>query len=170
MAAPEPDRSVWVPAYVGLGSNLGDSRVLLARALEAIAAFPDTRCVIASALYRSVPFGPVEQGAFVNAAAGLLTRLSPPDLLNRLRSLERALGRAEARVRWGPREIDLDLLVHGETRLSTEALNLPHPGIPERDFVLYPLRDIAPQLRIPGMGVVADLAAHVSNRGIERLD
>jgi 2-amino-4-hydroxy-6-hydroxymethyldihydropteridine diphosphokinase len=112
----------------------------------------------------------VEQGAFINAVAGVVTRQSPTDLLRRLRALERQLGRAESRVRWGPREIDLDLLVHGEYTLSCDELTLPHPGIPERDFVLYPLRDIAPELHIPGMGRVVDLAARVANRGIERLD
>jgi len=125
---------------------------------------------VSSSHYRTVPFGPVEQGAFINAVAGVVTRQSPLDFLQALRSLERQLGRAETRVRWGPREIDLDLLVHGEETLTTQELTLPHVGIPERDFVLYPLRDIAPQLHIPGMGKVAELAARVADRGIERLD
>lgn len=161
---------LWQPAYVGLGSNLGDSRGVLRRAIEAISSFPDTRIVLTSPHYRTVPFGPVEQGAFINAVAGVMTRRSPLEFLQALRSLERQLGRAETRVRWGPREIDLDLLVHGEETLATPELTLPHVGIPERDFVLYPLRDIAPQLHIPGMGRVAELAARVADRGIERLD
>jgi len=163
-------RALWQPAYVGLGSNLGDSRGFLRRAIEAIGSFPDTRLIVTSSHYRTVPFGPVEQGAFINAVAGVLTRQSPLDFLRALRSLERQLGRAETRVRWGPREIDLDLLVYGEETLATDELTLPHVGIPERDFVLYPLRDIAPQLHIPGMGRVAELAARVADRGIERLD
>jgi len=163
-------RALWQPAYVGLGSNLGDSRGFLRRAIEAIGSFPDTRLIVTSSHYRTVPFGPVEQGAVINAVAGVLTRQSPLDFLRALRSLERQLGRAETRVRWGPREIDLDLLVYGEETLATDELTLPHVGIPERDFVLYPLRDIAPQLHIPGMGRVAELAARVADRGIERLD
>ena len=162
--------ALWQPAYVGLGSNLGDPRDALRRAIEALRSLPDTRLIKASPLYRTVPFGPVEQGAFINAVAGVVTRQSPTDLLRRLRALERQLGRAESRVRWGPREIDLDLLVHGESTITGDELTLPHPGIPERDFVLYPLRDIAPELHIPGMGRVVDLAARVANRGIERLD
>lgn len=162
--------ALWQPAYVGLGSNLGDSRGFLRRAVDAIGTFPDTRLVVISPHYRTVPFGPVEQGAFINAVAGVVTRRSPLDFLQALRALERQLGRAETRVRWGPREIDLDLLVHGEGTLATPELTLPHVGIPERDFVLYPLRDIAPQLHIPGMGRVAELAARVADRGIERLD
>jgi 2-amino-4-hydroxy-6-hydroxymethyldihydropteridine diphosphokinase len=161
---------LWQPAYVGLGSNLGDSRSVLRRAIEAIGSFSDTRIVLTSPHYRTVPFGPVEQGAFINAVAGVMTRRSPLEFLQALRSLERQLGRAETRVRWGPREIDLDLLVHGQETLATPELTLPHVGIPERDFVLYPLRDIAPQLHIPGMGRVAELAARVADRGIERLD
>lgn len=162
--------AVWQPAYVGLGSNLGDSRDYLRRATARIAAFDDTRVMFSSSHYRSVPFGPVEQGAFVNAVAAVLTRQAPADFLKSLRALERELGRAETRVRWGPREIDLDLLVYGDATLTTTELTLPHPGIPERDFVLYPLRDTAPQLLIPGMGRVAELAARVADRGIERLD
>jgi 2-amino-4-hydroxy-6-hydroxymethyldihydropteridine diphosphokinase len=161
---------LWQPAYVGLGSNLGDSRSVLRRAIEAIGSFPDTRIVLTSPHYRTVPFGPVEQGAFINAVAGVVTRRSPLEFLQALRSLERQLGRAETRVRWGPREIDLDLLVHGQETLATPELTLPHVGIPERDFVLYPLRDIAPQLHLPGMGRVAELASRVTDRGIERLD
>jgi 2-amino-4-hydroxy-6-hydroxymethyldihydropteridine diphosphokinase len=162
--------ALWQPAYVGLGSNLGDPQDALRRTIEALRGLPDTRLITTSPLYRTVPFGPVEQGAFINAVAGVVTRQSPIDLLRRLRALERQLGRAESRVRWGPREIDLDLLMHGECTLSCDELTLPHPGIPERDFVLYPLRDIAPELHIPGMGRVVDLAARVANRGIERLD
>lgn len=162
--------ALWQPAYVGLGSNLGDPRNYLRRAIEALCDFPDTRLMTTSPSYRSVPFGPVEQGAFINAVAGLVTRQTPTDLLGMLRALERQLGRSERRVRWGPREIDLDLLVYGERTLTGDELTVPHPGIPERDFVLYPLRDIAPELHIPGMGRVVDLAARVADRGIERLD
>ena len=101
----------------------------------------------------------------MNAVAGLLTELSGPELLAELRTIETAHGRVRS-VRWGPRIIDLDLLVHGQTRLQTEELTLPHPGIVERNFVLYPLADIAPELDIPGQGRVSQLAASVSAEGI----
>jgi len=116
------------------------------------------------------PFGPVAQAPFINAVVGVLTRAEPLDLLRALRALEVQLGRSPPRQRWGPREIDLDLLLHGDARLDTAELTLPHPGIPERDFVLYPLRDIAPPLQIAGLGRVTELAARVPDRGIERLD
>lgn len=162
--------SLWQPAYVGLGSNLGDPRRMLAAALDQLAALPQTRVIAVSPYYRSIPFGPVAQSDFLNAVAGMLTQLQPRMLLQHLRDIEVALGRQATRVRWGPREVDLDLLVHGETRLAEQDLVLPHVGIPERDFVLYPLRDIAAELQIPGMGRVVDLAARVKNRGLQRID
>jgi 2-amino-4-hydroxy-6-hydroxymethyldihydropteridine diphosphokinase len=109
------------------------------------------------------------QPAFVNAAAGLLTQLSPEDLLESLRLLERELGREPPRQRWGPRVIDLDLLVLGAERRDTDALRLPHPGIADRDFVLYPLADIAPELEVPGAGRVWRLRDRVADRGVRRL-
>jgi 2-amino-4-hydroxy-6-hydroxymethyldihydropteridine diphosphokinase len=105
----------------------------------------------------------------VNAVAGLLTQSTPEDLLSSLRALERELGREPPRERWGPRVIDLDLLMVGRESRSTELLTLPHPGIAARDFVLYPLADIAPDLEVPGVGIVRQLRERVANRGIERL-
>jgi len=163
------DAVIWQPAYVALGSNLGDSRASVERAMQAVADFPATRCLRCSALYRTRPFGPVEQGDFVNAVMGVLTRLSIDDFFARLQGLEKDLGREPGRERWGPREIDLDLLVFGQELRKEGALLLPHPGIPQRDFVLYPLRDVAPDLQIPGMGRVRDLAERVADRGMQRL-
>ncbi|HET9864567.1 MAG TPA: 2-amino-4-hydroxy-6-hydroxymethyldihydropteridine diphosphokinase [Steroidobacteraceae bacterium] len=161
--------AAWQPAYVGVGSNLDDPRSQVERALAALAQLPRTRLVSSSARYRTVPFGEVVQPAFVNAAAGLLTQLTPEELLAELRRVERELGRELPRERWGPRRIDLDLLVVGNQVRSTGTLKLPHPGIAERDFVLYPLADIAPDLEVPGLGRVAALRARVADRGIERL-
>jgi 2-amino-4-hydroxy-6-hydroxymethyldihydropteridine diphosphokinase len=160
---------LWRPAYIGLGSNLGDPAKQVRAALAAMSGWPDCRSIRASPLYRTAPFGPVEQPRFVNAVAGLLTRLDPHGLLAALRGLERQLGRSPPRERWGPREIDLDLLVHGSAEVADEVLTLPHPGIPQRDFVLYPLRDIAPDLWVPGQGRVRGLAARVEDRGAERI-
>jgi 2-amino-4-hydroxy-6-hydroxymethyldihydropteridine diphosphokinase len=98
-----------------------------------------------------------------------LTRLTPEELLAELRALERALGREPPRERWGPRVIDLDLLVVGREMRATESLTLPHAGIAARDFVLYPLADIAPELDVPGAGRVLALRNRVANRGLERL-
>jgi 2-amino-4-hydroxy-6-hydroxymethyldihydropteridine diphosphokinase len=159
----------WLPAYVGVGSNLADPEAQVRRALQGLDRLPLSRLVVSSPLYRTQPLGEVVQPAFVNAAAGLLTQLAPEDLLAALRALERELGRAPPRERWGPRLIDLDLLVVGRETRATPTLTLPHAGIAQRDFVLYPLADIAPDLDVPGTGRVAALKARVANRGIVRL-
>lgn len=159
----------WLPAYVGIGSNLDEPARQVARAFDALAALPATHLVLRSPLYRTKPFGEVVQPAFVNAVAGILTQLAPEDLLAALRIIERDLGRMPPRERWGPRAIDLDLLVQGRETRATDTLKLPHPGIAERDFVLYPLADIAPDLEVPGLGRVAQLKERVANRGVERL-
>jgi 2-amino-4-hydroxy-6-hydroxymethyldihydropteridine diphosphokinase len=161
--------SRWLPAYVGVGSNLDDPAAQVQRALDALAGLPSSRLIARSPLYRTPPFGSVPQPAFVNAAAGLLTQLSPEELLAELRRLERELGREPPRERWGPRVIDLDLLVVGEEKRSTGTLTLPHPGMAERDFVLYPLADIAPDLEVPGLGRVRLLRERVADRGVLRL-
>ena len=164
-----PSFTRWLPAYVGVGSNLDDPRAQVTRALAALARLPSTNLVAHSPLYQTPPFGDVVQPAFVNAAAGLLTQLAPEQLLAALRALEKELGREPPRERWGPRVIDLDLLVVGGEKRDTEIRKLPHPGIAERDFVLYPLADIAPDLEVPGVGRVRQLRARVANRGVSRL-
>jgi len=158
-----------LPAYVALGSNLDDPRAQVERALAALDQLPQTRCVLRSSLYRSRPFGPVEQPDFVNAVAGLLTSLEPAALLASLQALETRLGRERPAVRWGPRRIDLDLLVHGSVRVAQPGLELPHPGIAERAFVLAPLAEIAPDLDVPGVGRVGALLAQLDSSGLERL-
>ena len=158
-----------VPAYVALGSNLDDPRAQVERAFNALAELPGTRLVLRSSLYASRPLGPVEQPDFVNAVAGLLTALDPVALLAALKDLEARLGRARPVVRWGPRRIDLDLLVHGTERSDTDALKLPHPGLAERAFVLVPLAEIAPDLVVPGLGRVRDLLARTDTATVERM-
>jgi 2-amino-4-hydroxy-6-hydroxymethyldihydropteridine diphosphokinase len=162
-------RPRWLPAYVGVGSNLSNPESQVARALAALDRLPGSRLVALSPLYRTRPLGEVVQPAFVNAAAGLLTQSTPEELLAALRGLERELGREPPRERWGPRVIDLDLLAVGRETRATDSLTLPHAGIALRDFVLYPLGDIAPDFEVPGLGRVAMLRARVTNRGLERL-
>jgi 2-amino-4-hydroxy-6-hydroxymethyldihydropteridine diphosphokinase len=158
-----------VPAYVALGSNLDDPRAQVGRAFDALAALPETRLVLRSSLYSSRPVGPVEQPDFVNAVAGLLTALEPGPMLGALKDLEARLGRARPVVRWGPRRIDLDLLMHGTARSATGELTLPHPGIAERAFVLAPLAEIAPDVDVPGVGRVRALLAAVDATAVERI-
>jgi len=167
VTAIEPRR--WLPAYVALGSNLDDPRLQVERAMQELAGLPRTRCVLRSSLYRSRPLGPVQQPDFINAVAGLLTELDPAALLAQLQQLEAKLGRERPVVRWGPRRIDLDLLVHGTDTISQPGLEVPHPGIAERAFVLVPLAEIAPDLEVPGVGRVRNLLSRVDCAGLERL-
>jgi 2-amino-4-hydroxy-6-hydroxymethyldihydropteridine diphosphokinase len=160
--------TAWLPAYVGIGSNVDGPRAQVLTAFDALAQIPQTLLVARSPLYTTRPHGPVAQDDFVNAAAGLLTQLDAAQLLQQLRAIETARGRRREQ-RWGPRNIDLDLLVFADQRIETPELTVPHPGIVERNFVLYPLSDIAPQLQVPGVGRVADLKQRVDPAGIAAL-
>jgi len=159
----------WQPAYIALGSNLDDPPARIRDALDRLGRIPETRRIASSSLWSSRPLGPQDQPDFVNAAAAVLTRLAPAALLARLKALEAAMGRAQPVQRWGPRVIDLDLLAYGAETVAEPGLTIPHPGVQERDFVLYPLAEIAPDLWIPGAGRVRTLAAQVEDRGLERL-
>jgi 2-amino-4-hydroxy-6-hydroxymethyldihydropteridine diphosphokinase len=156
----------WVPAYVAIGANLGDAHATVQRAFERLSELPRTRVIARSRLYLSVPLGPQDQPEFVNAAAGLLTQLTANELLQELKRLEQEMGRSVPIVRWGPRVIDFDLSVFGAERIESETLTVPHPGVPVRNFVLYPLLDIAPELDVPGHGRVRELAARVPSDGL----
>ncbi len=156
---------IWTPAYVGIGSNLQDPARQVLAAVAALGRLPSARLIVASSLYGSRPFGPVAQPDYCNAAVALLTTLPALDFFAQLRALEQQMGR-ERRERWGPRIIDLDLLCFGALRVSGPELTLPHPGIVQRNFVLYPLAEIAPQLMLPGLGRVAQLRDAVSPEGI----
>jgi 2-amino-4-hydroxy-6-hydroxymethyldihydropteridine diphosphokinase len=160
----------WRPAYVALGSNLDEPAFQVRAALAKLAGLPDTRLVARSRLWRTPPLGPREQPAFVNAVAGLLTRLTPEDLLACLQRIEHSLGKVPPPVRWGPRRIDLDLVAYAAERRDAPGFRLPHPGVPERAFVLYPLAEFAPALVIPGFGRVSDLVKRVSAEGLVPLE
>ena len=160
---------MWFPAYVALGSNLDQPLVQIERAFAALASLKQCRLVARSNLYKTQPLGPQDQPEFINAAAGLLTQLTARELLVELKRLESELGRELPVVRWGPRLIDLDLLVHADAQISESDLTVPHRGLPERNFVLYPLRDIAPELLVPGHGRVRQLAARVGGAGLALL-
>jgi len=159
----------WRPAYVGLGSNLAGPEQRVRSALAGLSRLDDTTLVTHSRLWRSPPMGPHAQPDYVNAVAGLLTRLEAPALLAALKALERELGREEPIVRWGPRVIDLDLLALGDETRDEPGLRLPHPGLHERDFVLYPLAEFAPSLWIPGRGRVDSLLSKVRGGGLSPL-
>lgn len=155
-------------AYVALGSNLGDSRQQILDAFDALAQLPQTQLVACSPLYRTPPWGVVDQPWFVNAVAQLDTALAPHALLDALQDMERRAGRVRT-VRYGPRTLDLDLLHVDGVRLNDARLTLPHPRMAERAFVLLPLAALAPGLALPGLGKVADLLAGVDASGCTRL-
>jgi 2-amino-4-hydroxy-6-hydroxymethyldihydropteridine diphosphokinase len=159
----------WFPAYVGLGSNLQSPSKQLEDAFDLLAKIPKSCLIVKSALYRSAPFGGVEQPDFVNAAAAMLTQLSPMDLLRELQGIETERGRERDGLRWGPRTLDLDLLVYSDHRIDDPDLTVPHPGISERNFVLLPLREIAPNLAVPGLGSISTLNISLSEPKISRI-
>ncbi len=161
--------SAWTPAWIGLGSNLDDPPRQLDAAIAGLARLPDTRLIAVSRRYWSDPVGPQDQPRFLNAAASLLTRLGAPELHAAMRALERELGKRPPAVRFGPRRIDLDLLAYDELSLKTDTLELPHPRLHERAFVLYPLAELAPELWIAGRGRVAALKAAVASDGLSPL-
>ncbi len=146
-------------AYIGLGSNLEQPTAQLDRALDALRALPGSRVGQVSRYYRNPPMGPA-QPDFVNAVAQLETMLEPLALLDALQAIEQNQGRVRAR-RWGPRTLDLDLLLYGSQRIELPRLRVPHPGLPRRAFVLQPLAELAPDLRIPGHGDIAALLERV---------
>lgn len=163
--------TVAATAYIGLGGNLGDAAGTLRAALDALDALPRTRRLRASRLYRTPAWGRRDQPDFINAAAALDTRLPPRDLLDALLGLERDFGRerSDEGARWGPRTLDLDLLLYGDATIDVPGLRVPHPHLHERAFVLVPLLEIAPELVIPGHGPLRAAHAAVAKAGIEAL-
>jgi 2-amino-4-hydroxy-6-hydroxymethyldihydropteridine diphosphokinase len=157
--------------YIGLGGNLGQPRLQLMQALDALAQLPSSQLTARSSLYRSRPLGPLGQPAYINAVAALRTRLSPEALLDAMQAIETRFGRVRNGERWGPRTLDLDLLLYDEVRLATPRLQVPHPQMTKRAFVLCPLAEIAPaDLAIPGYGRLGDLLPLVSEADVERLE
>lgn len=153
--------------YLGLGSNLGDRAGYLRQALDEIAALKDCRVVAESPIYETSPMGPPDQGAFLNGAAHLRTGLRPIELIHAFQAIEQRLGRpaTDQRQHWGPREIDIDLLLYDDQIINEHGLTLPHPGLHQRWFVLKPLADLKPDLMHPALGQTIDelLQAVVAN-------
>jgi len=148
-------------AYIGLGANLGDREAALHAALAALRANPGIEVVAVSRVRETEPWGLAEQPPFLNAAAALETTLSPRGLMDALLAVERDLGRTRAGPRWGPRTIDLDLLLFGDEVIDEPGLTVPHPRLAERLFVLEPLNDLDPALVVPGAGGLASLLARL---------
>ena len=147
-------------AFVGIGSNLGDREAHLSRAIELLSAEDGIEVSGVSQIRETEPMGPVEQGPFLNGAVRVQTALAPRELLDRLLGIEQQLGRVR-RERYGPRTIDLDLLLYGDEVVDEPGLTVPHPRLQERRFALEPLSDLDPGLTIPGSGPISALLAEL---------
>lgn len=160
-----------VRAFVGLGGNVGDIEETLMEALLVLDALPQTSVRAQSRFYRSPPWGNTDQADFINAVVELRTRLAARVLLDYLLEVETRFGRVRSEGdKWGPRTLDLDLLVFGEAILDQPGMHLPHPRLHERAFVLVPLAEIDATLQVPGRGRVSDLLALIDSTGIEGID
>ena len=148
-------------AYVGLGANLGDREATIRRAVALLAETPGIEVTAVSALRETEPVGFLDQPAFLNGAVRLETELPARSLLDRLLEVERALGRTRAGPRFGPRTIDLDLLLYGDAALAEPGLEIPHPRLHERRFALEPLAELDPALQVPGRGTVKALLSEL---------
>ena len=162
-----------VGVFVGVGSNLADPCRQVTVALHELADLTATRLIASSSLYRSPPLTgpdvPRDQPAYINAVAHLETALAADSLLDALQALEARHGRVRGGERWGPRTLDLDILLYGAQRIDTPRLRVPHAGLAARSFVLHPLAEIAPDLDIPGLGPLRELLARCPTVGLERL-
>ena len=162
--------SVSTVAYIGLGSNLEQPVAQITSARTAIALIAGVQELAFSSLYHSLPMGPQDQPDYVNAVMGVKTDLLPMALLRSLQAIENDQGRLRIGERWGARTLDLDVLIYGEQEIDVPDLTVPHKGLEDRSCVLYPLFEIAPQLRVPGKGSITDLIAKCPLSGLRRMD
>ena len=157
-----------VQAFVGAGSNLDDPEHQIKTALNALDQLPHTRLVAQSHWYRSAPWGGIDQPEFVNVVAEIETALDAEQLLEELLAIERRHGRMR-RVRWGPRTLDLDLLLFGDAQIRTPRLKVPHPRLHERNFVLVPLADLVVDLILPDGKRLSTLVANCAPHRLIRI-
>lgn len=162
-------RQTWMPAYIALGSNQNNPLMQLHTAIKAIAKLENVIVAAKSSFYQSEPYGPIAQEEFVNAVIAVITKQNPDELMQSLLDIELCMGR-KREIPWGPRIIDLDLLIYSHEVRDSDFLKLPHPELSKRNFVLLPLHDIAPSLRINGLGRVSDLLAKCVGGQIQRID
>lgn len=159
-----------VLALVGMGGNVGDVSATFESAFAALTRLPDSRLLRRSSLYRTPAWGPIAQSDFLNAVALVETGLAPDALLAHLLGIERDHGRERGDTRWGPRTLDLDLLVHGDHIVARDGLTLPHPHLHERAFVLVPAAEVAPDMLVPGGGRIDKLLAALDCSDINRVE
>lgn len=154
--------------FIGLGSNLDNPQQQILSAIEDIAVIEKTSLQQQSSLYSSPPMGPQDQPDYVNAVVAVETALVPHQLLDVLQQIEQKHGRVRQR-HWGERTLDLDILLFADKVIEDERLTVPHPGISDRAFVVYPLAEIAPDLQIPGLGKLADIKANCPPNGLQQI-
>lgn len=157
-------------AVIGLGSNLHNPLQQVEQALVELAGLADSELVQVSSFYHSAPMGPADQPDYINAVAELRTALAPHALLDALQAIEQQHGRVRKAERWGPRSLDLDILLYGDELINNARLQVPHPGMKDRAFVLYPLLEILPDCDIPGLGKLSRLVSHCPADDISRLE
>ncbi len=155
--------------YIGLGSNLDNPYCHILDALSDLDTVPASELISFSSLYSSRPMGPPDQPPYVNAVAQLDTRLDASDLLDQLQSIELAHGRARKDEQWGPRTLDLDILLFGHQTINNQRLTVPHPGISKREFVLYPLHELDKNLMIPNLGCIYRIKPRCYRNGLVQL-
>jgi 2-amino-4-hydroxy-6-hydroxymethyldihydropteridine diphosphokinase len=158
-----------IDVYLGLGSNLAEPSVQISRALRSLTKVKDTSVVSCSSLYASLPMGPKDQANYVNAVVYLHTNLAPLELLAATQAIELEQGRERKNERWGPRTLDIDILIYGNELINNDELVVPHYGMNVREFVLYPLLELNPQLCLPGGEILADIAKNCPVNGLSIL-
>ncbi len=163
------DNSNIATVYIGIGANLQNPIKQLKQALDTLNTHPELKIIKTSSFYRSVPMGPQDQPDFINAVCQLETQLSPLALLDCLQTIEKQQGRVRKAERWGPRVLDLDILMYNQEEIHQERLIIPHYGLRERNFVILPLDEIAPNLQLPDGTLITSLAENIEKQGIERL-
>nr|WP_321275191.1 2-amino-4-hydroxy-6-hydroxymethyldihydropteridine diphosphokinase [uncultured Vibrio sp.] len=155
-----------ITAYIAVGSNLADPVSQAKQAIEALKTLPESKFVKSSQLYSSTPMGPQNQPDYINAVVAIETNLTPLQLLDRTQAIEQEQGRVRKDERWGPRTLDLDIVLYGNEVINSERLTIPHYGMKEREFVLYPLAEIAPSLQLPDGTEVSSLLNQVDRNGL----
>lgn len=158
-----------VRCYIGLGANLAQPVQQLQHALDALQQIPHCQLTAVSSFYGSKPMGPQDQPDYVNAVVAIDTSLSPLQLLDTLQQIEQQQGRTRKAERWGPRTLDLDILLYSNDIIETERLVVPHYGLKVREFVLHPLHEIAPELSLPDGTVLSSLLAQVPLNGLQKI-
>ena len=159
-----------VTAYIGLGANLNDPLNTIQQALDALNLLPKSQDLRISKIYRSAPMGPADQPDYINCVAAIDTQLSANELFSLTCEIEQRHGRTRDGEHWGPRTLDLDILLYGDEVINNDVLTVPHYGLQEREFVIYPLLDISPTLVLPCGQVVAELTKTVSLNGMTPID